>query len=811
MNELLPVINSDKFTTIYERLILSEALDESDLSYILACAMLFLSEYSRDRRKKRLFDLGYYICLKYAIDYQDYEPLYDVSVNFGMFPISSYISDLDLLNSINQFYIINRTQKYYRNGIYETVEQRESRDTLLASDSLDRVFVAPTSYGKSAFILDIIEKYVDCRIAIIVPTKSLLSQTYSSISEKVVDRKIIFHDEMYSGEKSFIGVLTQERALRLLSDSDVTFDVIVIDEAHKIFDADARSILLTRLLRKNRKRLPRSKIFYLSPLISNPDNVRFSEMQVVDSYVISRSMKEPEIFEYKLNGYAYRYDKYCNRYHELKKYESYKSYILNNLREKNFFYHKRPVKVQDFAAELYHEVSKIKTSEVLDGISKTISDNVHSDFYGVEYVKKGIVYLHGKLPDILKEYLEFKFRTIPELKYVVANSVVLEGINFPVDNLFVMNTYGIKSKDLVNLIGRVNRLNMVFSEEGHSLSKLMPPIHFVNTVIYEKEKSKMENKIEKLRAKEFSDEVLNPTLVASSGSYSVSETVDGEGAGEAPVDRNALVRETEDFIVDHDDIPESQLKILFIETGLSSLYSNSEYAFEVISNRLDDVTLNGGVEEIIDVIYSVFVEGLEGFIIDPVFLRFKHDRARDFYKMFIAKCHRYNLRELIDDFVKYFKSIRQDDRRKLFFIGDAFGEESKIKEDGGISRKSYINLARKSDRELANLALVKIKMETDFVSYRVNEYAKFLFKGNVISKSVYERFVYGSENRIGSKLAQLGLGGAAINKIDRDGMLPHVKIDDLGRIEVSTDFKEYLARQDDLFIFEFRKYIKVLD
>lgn len=809
MNELLPVVNSDRFTTVYEKLILSERLDESELSYILACAMLFLSEYSRDRRKKRLFDLGYYICLKYTVDYQDYEPLYDVSVNFGMFPISSYISDLDLLNSINQFYISNRTQRYYRNGIYETSEQKESRDKLLGSASLDRVFVAPTSYGKSAFILDVVEKYIGCRIAIIVPTKSLLSQTYSSISERVVDRKIIFHDEMYSGEESFIGVLTQERALRLLGDSNVTFDVIVVDEAHKIFDSDSRSILLTRLLRKNRKRIPSSKIFYLSPLISDPDNVRFSEMQVVDSYVISRSMKEPEIFEYKLNGCAYRYDKYCNRFHELSRYENYNGYILNNLREKNFFYHRRPVKVQEFAAELYQQVSQSKYLEVLDGISKTISDNVHSDFYGVEYVKKGIVYLHGKLPDILKEYLEFKFKTIPELKYVVANSVVLEGINFPVDNLFVMNTYGIKPKDLINLIGRVNRLNMVFSEEGHSLSKLMPPVHFVNTINYEKENSKMENKIVKLRARDYSDDVLNPTLVASSGNYSGGEAM--EGGVEGLVDRNALVRETEDFIVDHDDIPESQLKILFIETGLSSLYSNSEYAFEIISNRLDEISFDGEVEEIIDVIYSVFVKGLEEFIVDSVFLRFKNESARTFYKMFIAKCHRYNLRELIDDFVKYFKSIRKDDKRKLFFIGNAFGEESKIKEDGTLSRKSYINLSRKSDRELANLALVKIKMENDFVSYKINEYAKFLYKGNVISNAAYERFVYGSGNRIGSKLAQLGLGGSAINKLDRDGMLPHVKIDDLGRIEVSTDFKEYLTKQDDLFIFEFQKYIKIFD
>ncbi len=59
------------------------------------------------------------------------------------------------------------------------------------------------------------------KISIIVPTKSLLTQTFRTLKKEISKRKIILHDEMYEGETEFLSVLTQERALRLLQKMNV--------------------------------------------------------------------------------------------------------------------------------------------------------------------------------------------------------------------------------------------------------------------------------------------------------------------------------------------------------------------------------------------------------------------------------------------------------------------------------------------------------------------------------------------------------------------------------------------------------------
>jgi hypothetical protein len=808
VSDFSPLANSKKFRLVYKKLILTEELSNQEKSYLLSCSIIFLSEYLSDRRKTGLFDVGYFIALKYSTDYSDYEPLYDISVNFGLFPISAYIEREGLVNSLGSLYISYKTEIYYREGIYETIEQHESRKELLNSNDLDRVFVAPTSYGKSSFILDIINSNLVNKVAVVVPTKSLLSQTYRLIVKSIKNRVIISHDEMYAGQENFIGVLTQERALRLINDENLNFDIIIVDEAHNIFDNDHRSILLSRLLRKNRKRNPSSKIYYLSPLISDPDNVKFDNNQIVDSYIIRRSIKAPELFEYRLNGDTYKYDRFCNVFHYLGDVTSYLEYIHSNIKDKNFFYINTPRKIQEFSSDFYDSLEPDdKSFEELKLISDTISNNIHSDFYCVEYVKRGLVYLHGKLPDILKEYMEYKFKQSSCLKFIVANSVVLEGINFPVDTLYVMNTYGLDEKGLTNLIGRVNRLNMVFSDENHSLKKLLPVIHFVNTEKYSSKNSKMENKIKKLRSGVFKDKVMNPTLLSYGGGFTDSNMSDSSELSQDLEGLDSKVRKIEDFLIENDCVEDHFLRIAFIETGLNSLYIDSDKVFIDIVDRIK--ILRGKIDshEVIDIIFEVLVDGFYDDIVDPVFARLKNASARDFYKMYIDKCHRFTLKELIDDFKVYFLNIRKVPSKKMYYIGQSFGEEFKQREDGTYTRKDYIDLSKKSIKELVNYSLVKIKMENDFISYKINEYVKFLYLAGLIDQRRYEKFVYGSENRIGSKLAQLGIGGALINKLDRDGMLSEVDLNEWGRVEASEKFRYYLSNQDDLFQFEINKYL----
>ena len=87
-------------------------------------------------------------------------------------------------------------------------------------------------------------------------------------------------------------------------------------------------------------------------------------------------------------------------------------------------------------------------SPAITQIIASIKRHVHNEFQMISLIKKGVVYLHGKLPDYVKDYIEYKAATTPEIRYISANSVLLEGINLPISSLFIIDAWGLKTNKL---------------------------------------------------------------------------------------------------------------------------------------------------------------------------------------------------------------------------------------------------------------------------------------------------------------------------------------------------------------------------
>lgn len=270
-----------RFYEINEKIAKNINLNEKESTYALSVAILLIKEFERDRRRASFLEFGYFLILSYSLQSNNYTPLFDLSTNLGFYPISKFIIDNDLIeNSFSNELVANGLKKFKYNDITETLEQNKYRNQLIESSANDNCYIAPTSFGKSAMIVELIKNITSGKIFIIVPTKSLLTQTYKLISSFFTNRKVIFHDEMYDGEDSFIAVFTQERALRLLkSQNNMQVDVLLIDEAHNLFESSSRSILLSRLIRRVRMRKPDSHLYYFSPLINDSNNLKFEEQQ----------------------------------------------------------------------------------------------------------------------------------------------------------------------------------------------------------------------------------------------------------------------------------------------------------------------------------------------------------------------------------------------------------------------------------------------------------------------------------------------------------------------------------------------------
>ncbi|HFF8271070.1 TPA: helicase-related protein, partial [Acinetobacter baumannii] len=463
--------------------------------------------------------------------------------------------------------------------------------------------------------------------------------------------------------------------------------------------------------------------------------------------------------------------------------EDYLNYLLSKSKNKNFVFLVQPKKIENLAQLISERIEEVNDNRELFELSETISKNIHEDFYCVEYIKKGVIYLHGVLPDLIKEYLEHKFSKLSCIRYLVANRVILEGVNLPIDNLYILNTWGLNTKDLINLIGRVNRLNEIFNNKNGSLRKLNPEIHFINNEVFGQKNGNMSNKIQWLRSGLFADEVKNPVLLNCI--ESTSQELNSSNNEYFFDNSNLLIdrtKEKEDFLILNENDPEVRLRHVLYESGLDSEYEDFDLAYSVLAYRIDKIqnNINWLNADIIDKIYLFFIKDLESKLTNKELSRLKNVKARKFYRMFIERLHTLHLKDHIKVMLKYFYSIREDIDDKIFYVGRAYGEiehpQEIYKTKKKYSTKNYIDLSTKNHKELVNIALIKIKIESDFVSFSLNKFVNVLYELSLITQPEYNKFMYGNENRKFIEFVQLGLSSSLINFLIRENQIDNIFI-----------------------------------
>lgn len=799
--------NISEFNSVIEKLTVGKQLSSEEKGYVLGAAVLFTRHYQIDRRYTGYIDFAYYIILKYSLSTGDFKPLYDISINIGFYPITHDILRFGLLpvEKISDSIIFSSIDKFKNeNNFIETLEQNHRSSDFLQDSSSEKCYLAPTSFGKSSLIISSIrgQDISNKRIVIVVPTKSLLMQTYQSVRLARLGRKIIMHDEMFDDDDEFIAIFTQERALRLLNRKVNSYDVLFIDEAHNILEHDPRSILLSRLILKNRNANRNQKVIYLSPLVDSITNLKVAREQDISTHLITHNLKEPDIFELRLDGEVRMYNRFIDKFYSLDIQLDPFLYTIEKSGDKNFIYNRRPVRIEEFAQEICHYLPEIEMTNSLYELITTVRREVHKDFYAVECLKYGVVYIHGKLPDLIKEYLEEKYRVLPELKYIIANSVILEGMNLPIDRLFIYNTNSLKGKQLINLIGRVNRLNLIFNSSDN-LHKLIPPVHFVNTEHYNRKDSNMENKIKELRSRTFKDAVDNPILTE----FDIEKQKNRKK--QEYLDKVRTIQENEAFL-SHDHLSElDRLKAYLIESGISMHYNNIDSLAGTIHSKLRVIKLNQlrgdlNFEEftMLEKLHYIFVQGhnsLGDFEIE----RLSNVQARKYYENFILVNRKRSLQENILSQFKFFKKKADSDKPKMYF-GSSYGE---VDYNNLGYNKIYIDLRSKNDDELINLAVVKLKMEEDFISFKLNKLLVMLYDYNLIDSDDYNLYIYGTTDEKKIALTKYGLNISLISRLVDDDQLSNLGFDEYNNLIANQEFNAFLENADDFYKFEIKRFL----
>ena len=534
-------------------------------------------------------------------------------------------------------------------------------------------------------------------------------------------------------------------------------------------------------------------------------------MAIVQEYKIKHNLKEPEYYLYDDNNYSFKNNRFLGKYYPGSRYNNLYDYIIKNSVSKNFIYHRRPIKVEEIAVALSNHLDKVNDIEI-EKLKNILKENVHKDFKLIDTIDKGIIYLHAKLPDSIKDFLEDKFKNVKSLRYIVANGVILEGVNLPIKTLFILNTHTLKEKELTNLIGRVNRLNEIFDSETNNLSMLIPKIHFVSDKYYNSNEN-MKNKIDLLRSNVFDDYIENPILSA----YDINKikiSYDKE-KGETKASKkeelrikNEEIKNFERIALNETNSNEEQLLYYLIKNGINNFYNIDDAFINLLLHKITEYksTFQNLDNNYLEKLYDVFIKDFIEYIDDKEIKRLKNIEARNYYRQFI-KHSNLSLNKKITHQYNYFRYIIEHQPNTYLYIGESFGEKKLQTPDYDDPRNAYVDLKEKTYKELINLAVVKIKLEEDFVSFKLNNYFNLMIDLGLISKKEYEQIVYGTNDDMKIKYINMGLSTNMINKLEKDSQIENISLDEYNNLIVNDTFKEYMSGLDEYSQFQLSKVI----
>jgi superfamily II DNA or RNA helicase len=396
---------------------------------------------------------------------------------------TSFLDELYSQFDLDYLAIPHQKDKYFfhqQKEIYEHLEDNSFS------------YSGPTSMGKSLlmrmFIKDKILNGFKGNFAILIPTKALISEISSGIINddlkdelakqnfKVVTsgNSLFFKQE----NLNFIMVMTPERMLyTLISYPSLSIDYLFIDEAHKMSEADGRSTFYFKVTDMLSQRDRKPHIILASPNIPNPDVylTALPKDQQEDSGSLRTTFSPVSQMKYILdmkkldftvfNEHKKGKDPFV-RVFGLSPQDTtsdlIRKIILKDESKSNIIYCSGRERTVKAARDYADTISKCPNDPELDKLSQEIKDEIHSDYFLADLIRKGVAYHVGYLPMHIRTRIEDLYRD-RKIKTLFCTSTLIEGVNLPADNLIVISCRighkgNMNAVEFKNLLGRVGRI-----------------------------------------------------------------------------------------------------------------------------------------------------------------------------------------------------------------------------------------------------------------------------------------------------------------------------------------------------------------
>lgn len=776
-------IRNTNFALLYDRFIVGEKLSQKQYEILLAIAICFTN--ADDTKVQQL---GYRIVVEYCNQTNDYIPLYEIAINKGLYPVSKFIEQNYIENSMRNFFT-EWNDAFTEQYVYGDVCRSEQQNLLVhffetkKDDTIS--VIAPTSYGKSELILLAVKEYAGRKICVLTSTKALLIQTKKRVQQisKAIFPKIVVHPEMYNpSDSSCLAVLTQERLLRIFKkDSLLSFDCIIVDEAHEMLDDDSRSRTLANVIIVAQKRNPKVAFKFLTPFLVDSTNLkaRYTTYNI-EGFKVSEYIKTEKYFLYDLRNHTglKLYDQFLNKYLPISdnrncgfEEDVVKAYSAG----KNIIYLNKPMDIEKFALALADVLPEVD-SELIQTACDNISEYLQPQYNLLICLRKGIIYHHGSVPDAIRIYIEDLYKKDDAVRYVVTSSTLLSGINLPAERMFILDNKRGRSNlshdSFKNLVGRVCRFSEIFNGENGNLYRLEPQIYLV---------------FGKYFAQNANCESFLRNVAKVEQNY--KDVVENVLLSEAKIiaDNEEKLRQASEFIENYENgVVENYQERYTSTVAGKACIMNGITEFDVFEH---EATIQQQVDAykgkrlkisdsntLLETINELFIQHVSDNGAESL-KRLDNNEARKFYSMmFEWRVKNKSYAEMINLFVGYWHQLYKKDRNVMVYVGK-WGD---VKRNGSNVAR-YTKFVGKNRTQVVNLAIVRIKEEQDFIDNTLVKYVEVLHDLDLIEEGFYAQIKYGTDNERTICLIKNGLSlSSAVLLIKKYG--DHLQID----IQAST-------------------------
>ena len=565
---------------------------------------------------------------------------------------------------------------------------------------------------------------------------------------------------MYSDkDNEIIAVLTQERLLRLLQNNpNLKFDLLVIDEAHNILDdfsdENRRSVILTSVIIICKKRNENLVCKYLTPFLRSKESLKIECLPNVDEwYSVVENVKSEIFYFYDLeNNKKVLLDQYSTAKDKLIDLQVNElgddaDVVITNCDNKNIIYLNSPKKLENFALKLSSKLPKRQIIR-LNKAASDLREYVHEDYKLADYIEKGVIYHHGSIPEPVRYFIEDLYVDVPEIKMLIANSTLLEGVNIPATKMFILdpcrgNSY-LSPSSFKNLIGRVCRFGEIFNNSTGDLKYLLPEIHIVKGG-YCRQNFKVENFVKGRKilvedCDKIADDVKNPLLINSDSDEAkkkkAEDILENISHSDAITDNNSNKAKT-------------KVGQLCFENNIN-IFNILEMEKQ-IDNEIENVNIAQNIDTVFNIIDNLFFSKINDNNGEYNNLkRLREHEAQSFYKMLINwRIMGFTMKVMTDEVVRYWNTLREEQSR-IVYVGK-WGDKTR-----GGHREYWTDITEKDEYEKVNLAIVRLKEEYDFIDNEIVKYIEVLHSLELIEESLYLKIKYGTDDK--TKIALLNCG-----------------------------------------------------